>query len=261
MEALGNPRSVYSQLFPKYTWINRRGELVGRDGNAVLCLLLSACTSAISCSRAGHRHHVCSDQMGLAMLVFHRLDSTLPNRGFLLFAYGTQLPGMLDEFGFGNAVARLMKSKYAGRLVDHEPEAMWILYSLTALVLSLTAYAWARHPNYADTLPAFMFFRAALGLSCAMIILIACANASRGLMWISAPFRYMGRISYGLYLWHLLVINPLVHCSWLTGDRTLPVVSWVMMSWRFFEALFLHRFTRAQQKIVTPGHAQVLRQA
>ena len=55
-----------------------------------------------------------------------------------------------------------------------------------------------------------------------------------------APLRYLGTISYGIYLWHLPVISSFEHLTWLTGERALPVVLGVTVvlaagSWSLFE--------------------------
>ncbi|WP_250529155.1 acyltransferase [Caballeronia sp. ATUFL_F1_KS4A] len=181
--------------------------------------------------------------------VFRSIDASQPNGAFLLFCYGTQLPGMLDEFAFGIAAARFLRGPHGADLLGRKTRITGAFYLAAAITLAGTAVAWALNPSYANTLPAFIFFRSALGLSCTMLILFACIHSGAVAMRFSAPLRYMGTISYGIYLWHLLVINPLMRFPWLTGSRAMPVVLGVtillaMISWHFFESPILDKFVR-----------------
>lgn len=91
-----------------------------------------------------------------------------------------------------------------------------------------------------------VFFKTLLGLAWASVILSACTLQFRGLVALTAPLRYLGTISYGIYLWHLPVILTLKRVTWLTGPTALPYVLGIVFvlasgSWHLFELPFMQR--------------------
>jgi peptidoglycan/LPS O-acetylase OafA/YrhL len=73
-----------------------------------------------------------------------------------------------------------------------------------------------------------------------MVLLSACALQYPATVRLTAPLRYLGTISYGIYLWHLPVILALKRVSWVDGPKALPVVIvltlvFASLSWHFFE--------------------------
>jgi peptidoglycan/LPS O-acetylase OafA/YrhL len=59
--------------------------------------------------------------------------------------------------------------------------------------------------------------------------------------------RYLGTISYGIYLWHLPVILALKRVTWVDGPQALPsvlvlTVLFAALSWHFFERPLMMRF-------------------
>jgi peptidoglycan/LPS O-acetylase OafA/YrhL len=86
------------------------------------------------------------------------------------------------------------------------------------------------------------------------------AGMARALSW--RPLRAVGRVSYGLYLWHLPVFVA-VHrygktWPWLVQLAVaLPITAaFVVASWRFVETPFLRRKNRppVEARLVTPEH-------
>jgi peptidoglycan/LPS O-acetylase OafA/YrhL len=85
-------------------------------------------------------------------------------------------------------------------------------------------------------------------------------------LWLENPvLRWFGKISYGLYLWHFLIIS-------LPWEQLLPIPPFVPMiavpialaglSWRFIEAPLLGRKPRTElsprvQGIRTPARAAI----
>jgi len=60
------------------------------------------------------------------------------------------------------------------------------------------------------------------------------------------PLRYLGEISYGIYLWHLPVLLTMVAVPWLTQERLLwrvlaGTLAIAAFSWHFFEKPFIRR--------------------
>ena len=83
-------------------------------------------------------------------------------------------------------------------------------------------------------------YKSILAVTCGMIVLTACTLQDTQLVLLTAPLRYLGTISYGIYLWHLPVILSLKKVTWVHGATALPYVIGLtlllaMLSWHFFE--------------------------
>jgi peptidoglycan/LPS O-acetylase OafA/YrhL len=77
----------------------------------------------------------------------------------------------------------------------------------------------------------------------------AAVTFPRARSWLLRPLRYLGEISYGIYLWHLPVLLTMVAVPWFKQERLL----WLMLagtlaiaafSWHFFEKPFIRRSHR-----------------
>lgn len=166
---------------------------------------------------------------------------TVPPASFGMFFFQTQLPGMLDEFAIGILVAKLIRtpSENASKHL-----------AIGALLLAVSAAGIVAVTQSANPLVNYIFFRTFLASGFGALVLLACNLSGRMLMVASLPFRYIGKISYGIYLWHLVVLVPLMQFKWLTADRALPVILGstallAAVSWHFFERPFLMRFGRS----------------
>jgi peptidoglycan/LPS O-acetylase OafA/YrhL len=78
------------------------------------------------------------------------------------------------------------------------------------------------------------------------IVLLFCLIQSELLFKITAPLRYLGTISYGIYLWHLPVLLSLKELEWASKINfalcTLALtILCAALSWSFFEKLFLKK--------------------
>jgi peptidoglycan/LPS O-acetylase OafA/YrhL len=68
------------------------------------------------------------------------------------------------------------------------------------------------------------------------VVLVAYAPRTEWMAW--APLRYFGRISYGLYLWHVLLLRP----GWPVPISIAASVVLADLSFRLVESPFLrHR--------------------
>lgn len=157
-----------------------------------------------------------------------------------LFIKATQLPGTLDGFAFGIAMAVYISSR--GAAFFRKYRSVCLIFTVAICAMMFRIY-WM-NAVYWDDIRMVVFFRTLLSLCCTSVVLcfIAFDNFLMGRSLVA--IRYLGRISYGLYLWHLPVIMVLQQIPNLEGWRFLALVlaltiSLSAVSWRFFEKEFL----------------------
>ncbi|TCZ66129.1 acyltransferase family protein [Roseicella aquatilis] len=185
-----------------------------------------------------------------------------PAGPFPLFVAATQLPGMLDEFAAGILLARALRSDAAlGRLR--------IAFRLPVLpILAAAAACWGTlslfwpHASYWDHPGMVIFWRTALAASCGLVVLAACCLRGQPVLRLTWPLRYLGTISYGIYLWHLPVIESVKRVTWIGPDTALWLVLGLTVllaagSWHFFESGFVKRVHGMQLRM--PGWAWPVR--
>ena len=153
----------------------------------------------------------------------------------------TQLPGALDAFALGGIATLLNQSTSLTKILHRW---RWPLFatSIVGLVFSLHYYSIHAGDYWSDGWSVIVW-RSGLAACCALLIL-ACAKMhySKILAYSSLP--WFGKISFSLYLYHLLpilVINHyLVDQAWplklLLATTSTLLISWT--SWRFIEMHF-----------------------
>lgn len=157
------------------------------------------------------------------------------------FIYASQLPGVVDEFVCGILVAKLLQSNAL--------EFTWPRFLGWGVAAGiLLAIAWVTIGTgtvYWHSAPTIIFWRT---LVCAgFAALLACVvmlPVSGG--WAMRPFRYLGEISYGIYLWHFPVLLTLLDKTQWKGGRLLGAtmiftIIIASLSWHGFEKLWLNR--------------------
>ena len=103
--------------------------------------------------------------------------------------------------------------------------------------------------------------RPVLALICAWVMFAACSLSGPIALLVTASARYLGTISYGIYLWHLPVIMTLhLRLQRLDGPRAWPLVlaltcALSAASWPFFERPFMDR---AKLRLRPSGHQRTL---
>ncbi len=173
-----------------------------------------------------------------------------------LHVFSSQLPGTLDAFGVGIALAMLVLAAGAGtgtrpgspphpllrRLAPGWANfLLWGLASAVLFWLAMRTY-WPR-ASYWNQPGMIIFWRTLLAVSFGCVV-AAAVTFPQPRALVLRPLRYLGQISYGLYLWHLPVLLTLVAIPGLTGARLLSLVvaGTVVLSafsWHCFEKPFL----------------------
>lgn len=166
--------------------------------------------------------------------------------------YTAQLPGTLDAFGlgiaFGLAVAR-GRGLLARWLVPNMKN--FLAWTFVALVLSVVCWKifWPR-ANYWYLTSMILFWRFALAVTfaCWLASAITCPAAAHA---IFRPVRYLGTVSYGIYLWHIPVLLTLMKVPDLSKNHGVMMfgtigiaIALASLSWHFFEKPLLQRAKR-----------------
>jgi peptidoglycan/LPS O-acetylase OafA/YrhL len=179
--------------------------------------------------------------------VFFLVDQNGPFTTFPVFVYTTELPGMLDEFAAGILLARFILSPKGQALLVRARQHPWIIPGATAIVVAASLHIYWHNTTYWNSAPMVIAFKTLVAIACAMIVLSACVLQYPWVVWITAPLRYLGTISYGIYLWHLPIILALKRVTWVDGPQALPsvlvlTVLFAALSWHFFERPLMMRF-------------------
>ena len=137
----------------------------------------------------------------------------------------TQLPGVLDEFGFGIALA----------IVVHRgtsPLSAWLTagwrncaawFALAAVLLVACALTDQAFEQWSHRWM-LVGWRTLLAAGFAALLGAAITFPAGGAR-VLAPARYLGDISYGIYLWHMLVLTVLIERHPNLGGRNLLFVT------------------------------------
>lgn len=161
-----------------------------------------------------------------------------------LFMRVTQLPGVLDEFGAGIFLAKLLDRRPAP---SPRGGALWALAAVVTGVVCFGLYL--TNSSYWDLPAMITFWHTSLGVFFLCVVAAAVHLPTVAWSWPLRPIRYLGEVSYGVYLWHLFAIEV---CLWL---RYLAPVQFLVVtlgltalasvtSWHFFEKPILDRGRR-----------------
>lgn len=164
------------------------------------------------------------------------------------FVYLSELPGVIDEFALGIALAMVVRSNTG-------PISAWLAVGWThflgwlALALALLTAAARLEQTFGYWGNTAMTVGWHLVLSAGFAALL---GAGVTFPWagkrLLAPVRYLGDISYGIYLWHMLVLVAMTTAMPLLTGRKLLVfvvgstVALASLSWHLLEKPNLQKY-------------------
>ena len=164
----------------------------------------------------------------------------------------TQLPGMLDEFAIGLLLARFVRSPRGRNGLARLAAAPALRY---AGLVAIACGWWAVFRLHQDfdywEQPAMaVFFRTALGGCTAALLVLLCGWPLTATQPLARIATYLGKISYGIYLWHLPVLFLLGEHTHLPPGVALAIAAPATMmlaalTWHLVEQPALRRWGRA----------------
>ncbi len=171
---------------------------------------------------------------------------------YFRFWASTQLPGTLDQFAAGVLLARFLRWGGPERLFPALSPALRATFAVAAasvLIWIMLQVFWPR-ASFWDLAGMVVFWRTFAAFAFAAVILAACTLNFAGLIRWTAPLRYLGTISYGIYLWHLSVILSLKRAGLFQSQSALIAVLVCTLilaigSWHLFEKPLLVRRKKA----------------
>ncbi len=156
---------------------------------------------------------------------------------FKRFYYTIELPAVLDEFAMGIALALLVRHcKISGAFFA----------AAVCVGLPIFSLYW-QYANYWDVEYMVRFWRTGLALFFGLILAVAVSLPAfaedKTPLWYHALY-YLGDISYGIYLWHLMVILVLQQFFTFTPPQLLlatltAVLPLAALSWHGIEKPFI----------------------
>ncbi|MFO1421075.1 MAG: acyltransferase [Candidatus Competibacteraceae bacterium] len=182
-------------------------------------------------------------------LVFFVLCQEPACDAFHKFFLSTQLIGCLDEFGFGICLCRLVLNKDRFFPPTSIFRSAWFWMFGTTLIAWLTFALFWKWANYWNLWWMVILWRTLAGMTFFMVLgtaiwLVSLIKFNR---YFFGPLWYLGEISYGIYLWHILVIRNLNQANLFSAPELLFwtlffTIALSAFSWHFVEKPLIKRF-------------------
>lgn len=144
-----------------------------------------------------------------------------PQQTHRLFQISTQLPGTLDEFALGIILGKILyERKYAHVVTLLKSRFSVILVTALIICVSMLTIFW-KFSGFWEHSAMVVFCRTLIGASACALVVCAIFFPYKSPRYISAPLDFFGKVSYGIYLWHLPVILALKQSGAVAGYRFL----------------------------------------
>jgi peptidoglycan/LPS O-acetylase OafA/YrhL len=127
------------------------------------------------------------------------------------FVYLTQLPGTIDAFALGIAMALAVtqRNAFATQFLTVGWRSFLGWFCIASVLLFAVMWMLLNY-NYWGNTTMLVGWRLALALGFAAMLASVVTLPIAGARLL-APLRYLGTVSYGIYLWHMLVIISIVN--------------------------------------------------
>lgn len=174
-----------------------------------------------------------------------------------LFRHSVQLPGTLDEFALGIALAKGM----VGMTSDRSRERAWIGAGACCGVIAVITMA-AFATDYWRLPAMVVFWRTCAAVFFSGLVAAAVVLPQRLARRELRPLAYLGKISYGIYLWHMfavLLLAGMATTGVLLAATVLMTTAMAAASWHFLEKPFMsrvpavHGATRSPMRLKAQG--------
>jgi len=168
----------------------------------------------------------------------------------IMVSRGQQFPGVLDAFGLGCALALIVRDRqhWFHKYVQAgwKNSALWF-----ALAMVLGTVSWKifwMHAAYWYFPWMVIFFRSLLALTLvSWICFFAALPECRRFVQVLSPLAYIGKISYGIYLWHMLVILSVMKIGIADPAQAAALIILLTLviasfTWHFFEQPLIRKY-------------------
>ncbi len=137
------------------------------------------------------------------------------------FIYAVQVPGMLDQLGFGMILGKWVfgNHPYYQKMMQSPQRNGWLLVGAAFFVFALgMAFMWPERRDYWDTWSIVVFFRSFLALSFALLVagMVILPRSEKPNVALRTGY-FLGEISYGIYLWHMIALWMLRRLEIVSG--------------------------------------------
>ena len=164
------------------------------------------------------------------------------------FASHVLMPCRMDAFALGMLAAWAMRSAAARAWLARRTIRWWLPFAVLTPALLVLTFTRAPHGNWALSLYGYPTLALFFGWSVYVAVVIRPAALISVLEW--APLVNFGRLSYFIYLWHVVVLNVVIWRLLRTRDAVFldgfpflgaiavaVAVTWALaaVSWKLFE--------------------------
>ena len=149
---------------------------------------------------------------------------------------GAQTPALFDGFATGLVMA-LVFNRQAPK--ENFNKAL-VLYATALLLFAASHYCYMSvRADYYGQFWSAVFLRSLVAASCCTLVLAAVYTPNSKAKWL-APTFWLGRISYGIYLWHGLLLGVVVSTTWSIQIKALAIgAGAITLAWLSYQTIEL----------------------